>query len=185
MLPPLYSPATSLTHYCIHFVKNGCFQWKVSCYKFRLQWNCKDAPIFIKLGTNVNWTIAFVMACSILNFLLPWKGRDISKIAKNHYFMLIFPSILISKCQNFSMDWDRVEGFSVLVTCYLLIDQRPILASRKSKIFLVMRGLLSPFKPLSRKGSICHPPFDRERRQKMWWLFFNTISAKSKCMGSK
>jgi hypothetical protein len=33
-----------------------------------------------------------------------------------------FPSKLISKCCNFSMDWDRVKCFSVLVTRYLMIN---------------------------------------------------------------
>jgi hypothetical protein len=40
----------------------------------------KDALIFIKLGTNVNCTIAFVTACSVLNFLLPWQQKDIPKL---------------------------------------------------------------------------------------------------------
>jgi hypothetical protein len=40
----------------------------------------KNALILIKLGTNVNWTIACVKACSILNFLIPCKRGDISKI---------------------------------------------------------------------------------------------------------
>jgi hypothetical protein len=31
----------------------------------------KNASILIKLGTNVDWTIAFVKTCSDLNFLLP------------------------------------------------------------------------------------------------------------------
>jgi hypothetical protein len=33
-----------------------------------------------------------------------------------------FPSKLISKCCNFSMDWDRVNCFTMLVTHYLMID---------------------------------------------------------------
>jgi hypothetical protein len=43
----------------------------------------------------------------------------------------------ISKCCNFSMDWDRVIGFSVLVTRYLTINLRPFLGSHMSKIFMV------------------------------------------------
>jgi hypothetical protein len=42
----------------------------------------KNASILIKLGTNVGWTIAFVMTCSVLNFLLPWQRGDISKLPK-------------------------------------------------------------------------------------------------------
>jgi hypothetical protein len=48
----------------------------------------------------------------------------------------LFPSKLISKCCNFSMDWDRVKSFSVLVTCYLKIGLCPFLASYKSNIFV-------------------------------------------------
>jgi hypothetical protein len=33
----------------------------------------KTASILIKLGTNVDWTIALVTTCSGLNFLLPWQ----------------------------------------------------------------------------------------------------------------
>jgi hypothetical protein len=32
----------------------------------------KDVLIMIKLGTNADWTIAFVTACSILKFLFSW-----------------------------------------------------------------------------------------------------------------
>jgi hypothetical protein len=32
------------------------------------------------------------------------------------------PSKLISKCCNFSMDWDRVKCFSALVTRCLMIE---------------------------------------------------------------
>jgi hypothetical protein len=39
-----------------------------NCYE-----TIKKASIQIKLGTYVDWTIAFVTACSILNFLLPWQ----------------------------------------------------------------------------------------------------------------
>jgi hypothetical protein len=48
-----------------------------NCYE-----TIKDASIFIKLGTNVDWTIAFVTAYSILNFLLLWQRGDISKLPK-------------------------------------------------------------------------------------------------------
>jgi hypothetical protein len=48
-----------------------------SCYK-----TIKTASILIKLGTNVDWTIAFVTTCSGLNFLLPWQRGDISKLPK-------------------------------------------------------------------------------------------------------
>jgi hypothetical protein len=51
----------------------------------------KNASILNKLGTNVDWTMAFVTTCSVLNFLLPVMAmRGHLKIAKNHYFALIF-----------------------------------------------------------------------------------------------
>jgi hypothetical protein len=33
----------------------------------------KTASILIKLGTSIDWTIAFATTCSGLNFLLPWQ----------------------------------------------------------------------------------------------------------------
>jgi hypothetical protein len=49
----------------------------LNCYE-----TMKNASILIKLGTNVDWTIAFVATCSVLNFLLPWQRGDISKLPK-------------------------------------------------------------------------------------------------------
>jgi hypothetical protein len=69
-------------------------------------------------------------------FLVTMATRGHLKIAKNHYFALIFSIKLISKSCNFSMDWGRVKGFSALVTRYLMIDMGSFLASHKSKIFL-------------------------------------------------
>jgi hypothetical protein len=42
----------------------------------------KLASILIKLGTSVDWTIAFATTCSGLNILLPWQREDISKLPK-------------------------------------------------------------------------------------------------------
>jgi hypothetical protein len=55
------------------------------------------------------------------------------KITMLHCF---FPSKLISKCCNFSMNWDtcRVKGFSASVTSYPKIELRPFLACHMSKI---------------------------------------------------
>jgi hypothetical protein len=64
----------------------------------------KNASILIKLGTNVDWTIAFVKTCSVLNFLLPWQRGDISKLPKITILLRFFPSKFISKCCNFSRD---------------------------------------------------------------------------------
>jgi hypothetical protein len=46
-----------------------------NCYE-----TLKNASILMKLGTNIDWTIASVTACSILNFLLPWQWGDVSKL---------------------------------------------------------------------------------------------------------
>jgi hypothetical protein len=54
-----------------------------NCYE-----TMKNASILMKLGTNVDWTIASVTACSILNFLLPWQWGGPLKISKNHNFAL-------------------------------------------------------------------------------------------------
>jgi hypothetical protein len=42
----------------------------------------KNASILMTLGTNVDYTIASVTACSIVNFLLPWQWGDFSKLPK-------------------------------------------------------------------------------------------------------
>jgi hypothetical protein len=60
----------------------------------------KNASILIKL----DWTIAFVTTCSVLNSLLPWQRRDISKLPKITILPRFFPSKFISKCCNFSRD---------------------------------------------------------------------------------
>jgi hypothetical protein len=63
-----------------------------NCYK-----TIKTASILIKLGTNVDLTIAFVSTCSVLNFLLPWQRGGHLKMAKNHYFALYFSIKIDSK----------------------------------------------------------------------------------------
>jgi hypothetical protein len=59
-------------------VKNGCFPITSSNFYKTI----KNASILIKLGTNIDWTIAFVTTFSGLNFLLPWQRGDISKLPK-------------------------------------------------------------------------------------------------------
>jgi hypothetical protein len=54
----------------------------------------KNVSILIKLGTNVDWTIAFITTCSVLNFLLPWQQGDISKLPKLTILPQFFPSKL-------------------------------------------------------------------------------------------
>jgi hypothetical protein len=75
----------------------------------------------------------------------------LSKVTILHWF---FPSKLIWKCCNFSMDWDRVKCFSALVKRYLMIDLGSFLASHKSKIFLAMRDYRPPSNPPNRRGHI-------------------------------
>jgi hypothetical protein len=43
-----------------------------NCYE-----TMKNASILMKLGTNVDYTIASLKACSIVNFLLPWQRGDV------------------------------------------------------------------------------------------------------------
>jgi hypothetical protein len=48
----------------------------------------KNASRLIKLVTNVDWTIAMVTTC--LKFPVTMATRGHLKIAKNHYFALMF-----------------------------------------------------------------------------------------------
>jgi hypothetical protein len=91
-----------------------------NCYE-----TIKNASLLMKLGTNVDYTIASVTACSMVNFLLPWPRGDVSKWPKITILHCFFPSKLISKCCNFSMNWDRVKCFSASVISYPKIDLRP------------------------------------------------------------
>jgi hypothetical protein len=66
-----------LTFYCMSILWK---KWLISLKSLLLLLllsNCyeiiKNASILIKLGTHVVWTIAFVTACSILNFLFTWQ----------------------------------------------------------------------------------------------------------------
>jgi hypothetical protein len=118
-----------------------------NCYKTKI-----NDSILMKLGTNVNWTIPSVTACSILIFLLQWQPGDVSKLRKiTIYYIVFFQSKLISKCCNFSMHWGRIKGFSAFVTCYLRIDLMLFLACHMSK------WTICPLQtPQNRRGYI-HP----------------------------
>jgi hypothetical protein len=70
--------------------------------------------------------------------------RGVSKLPKITILPRFFPLKFISKCCKFSRDWDRVKGFSALVTRYLMINLWSYLASHMSKIFLTMRGNTAP-----------------------------------------
>jgi hypothetical protein len=141
-----------------HIAQNGRFHWKASCNKFKLLWNYENASILMKLGTYVDETIASVTACSIVNFLLLWQRGTFQNCQKTLFCIVFFSSKLISKCCNFSMNWNRVKGFSASVTSYPKINLRPFLACHMSKIFLTMRGNLPPLNPPKHKGA--HPPSD-------------------------
>jgi hypothetical protein len=52
----------------------------------------KNASILMKLDTNVDWTIASVIACSILNFQLPWQRGNVSKLPKSLFCIVFFPN---------------------------------------------------------------------------------------------
>jgi hypothetical protein len=95
-----------------HIVKNGRFHWKASCYKFKLLWNYEKC-----FNTNQTWHKCWLDHCLCndmlsLKFPVTMTTRRLLTIAKNHFFDPIFPSKFISKCCNFSMDWDRVKCFS-------------------------------------------------------------------------
>jgi hypothetical protein len=163
------------------FWKTAVFIEKLTVTSSNCYETMKNTSILIKLGTNVDWTIAFVTTCSVLNFLLPWQRGDTSKLSKINILPWFFPSNFISKCCNFSRDSDRVKGFSVLVTRYRRIDLGSFLAFHKSKIFLAIRGTATPFKSPKQTGA--HPPsgnplmylVDGGRAEKVL-TFFNNIS---------
>jgi hypothetical protein len=146
--------------------------------------NChRTTSILTKRSTNVDWSIAFVVACEIVNFPLTVATMT-SQFAKNHFFCIVLsPSRLISKCCNFSIDWDRVNSFSALVSSYmnLKIDPRLFVACHMSKTFLAMRGGCRNLQtPKSEGGtsSFLQPldvPFWLGLRQKKNWQFFNNI----------
>jgi hypothetical protein len=55
-----------------------------NCYE-----SMKNASILKKLGTNVDWTIASVTACSIVHFLLSCNGGT-SQNCHNSLFCIVF-----------------------------------------------------------------------------------------------
>jgi hypothetical protein len=135
-----------------HIIKSGRFHWKVQ--------------IAMKLWKMLQyWWNLTVTACSIVNFLLAWQLGDVSKLPKKHYFAF-FSSKLISKCCNFSMDCDRVNGFSTLVTRYLTIDLRLFLACHIFKINFAMRGTDTPVKTSKAEGGT--PPFWQPLHVHFW-----------------
>jgi hypothetical protein len=74
-----------------HIVKNGRFQIRkppVSSSNFYE--NMTNDLILMKFGTNVDWTISSVTACSILNFLLPWQRGDATKLTKSLFCIVFF-----------------------------------------------------------------------------------------------
>jgi hypothetical protein len=109
-------------------------------------------------NTNQTWHKCWLdhclcKTCLCLNFLSPWQRGDISKLQNITILRRFFPSKLISKCFNFTKDWDRVKCFSALVTNYFIIDLGSFIASHKSKIFLAMRGTAAHFNlPSNRRG---------------------------------
>jgi hypothetical protein len=114
----------------------------------------------------------------------------VSKAKSQHRQHPDYCLILLST-KNFSRDWDRVKGFSALVTPYLMIDLGSFLASHKSKIFLAMRGTTAPFKPSKQKEA--HPPsgnplmylLDGGQRRKSAHFFLQHFSNLNMCLGPK
>jgi hypothetical protein len=56
-----------------------------NCYE-----TMKNASILMKLGTDVDWTIASVTACSIINFLLPWQWGTSQNCEKSLFCIVFF-----------------------------------------------------------------------------------------------
>jgi hypothetical protein len=89
-----------------------------------------------------------------------------------------FPSKVISKCCNLSMDWDSVKGFSASITHYIMIDQRSFLTSPK---FSSRLGGLPPLQTPKQKGEYPSSDnrrmyiFDRWRRRKSNHFFSNIL----------
>jgi hypothetical protein len=102
-----------------------------------------------------------------------------------------FPIKLISKCCNFSMNEDRVKGFTVLVTRYLMVDLGSFLASHSPKFSWRWGGLPLPFKPPKQKGA--HPPsgnplinlLHRKRHGKSCHFFQQHFPNEKQCLGPK
>jgi hypothetical protein len=113
-----------------HIVKDGCFHWKASCYKFKLLRNYQKC-----FNTDQTWHKCWLDHCRcniMLNLKFPvtmatgvrLKIANITILRGFFLFFFFFSTKLISKCCNFLMDCDRVKGFSALVTRYLKVDLR-------------------------------------------------------------
>jgi hypothetical protein len=151
-----------------HIVKNGRFQWKASCYKFKLLCNYEKC-----FNTDETWHrdqvgLDHPLCKSMLNrkFPVTKASGDVSNLQKITILHCFFLSNLISKCCNLSMNWDR-KGFSVSVTSYHKNDMRSFLTSHMSKIFLTMRGTPAPNQTPKQKGA--HPPSGKPPDVPFWW----------------
>jgi hypothetical protein len=74
-----------------------------NCYE-----TMKNASKLIKLCTNVDWTIACVKTCSVLNFLLPWQRKDISKLQKITILRWFFHQNWFQSAASFQ--WIEIES---------------------------------------------------------------------------
>jgi hypothetical protein len=113
-----------------------------NCYE-----TMKIASLLIKLGTNVDWAIAFVTTCSVLNFLLPCQRGDISKL----------PKITILRW-FFHQNWfqSAVKRFSTLIYAFSYDRLWVILTSHNSQVqnFLGDEGNYRPLQtPLTDGGT--------------------------------
>jgi hypothetical protein len=127
--------------------------WKASCYKFKLLWNYEKC-----FNTNQTWHKCWLDHClctdMLLNFLLPWQRGDISKLPKITILPRFFRSKFISKCCNFSRDWDRVKGFSALVPRYLMIVMGHFYPLTSPQFSWRWMGLRPPSNPPNGRGQI-------------------------------
>jgi hypothetical protein len=117
-----------------------------NCYE-----TIKNASILIKLGTNVNWTIAFVTTCSVLNFPLPWQRRDISKWQK----ITILPWFIPSKLFQSAATSQGIEVESKALQRWLTLPfDRPGVIFSLSKVqnFLGDEGDYGPLQTPQTEG---------------------------------
>jgi hypothetical protein len=83
VLNQLYFNLTHYTPYSWAFCKTLLFSLKSLLLQIKIAMKLYKRlkySLLIKLRTNVDLTIAFVTACWLLIFLLPWQRRDISKL---------------------------------------------------------------------------------------------------------
>jgi hypothetical protein len=121
-----------------------------NCYE-----TMKNASILMTLGTNIDWTIASVSACSILNFLLPWQQGTSQNCEITLFWALFFHQNRFQSAAT--SQW--IEIVSKAFHRWLHVALRSTwdhFSLSHIKTFLAVRGTTAPFKPPKQNGA--HPP---------------------------